>query len=55
MHSRNFGAIFDGLGFGVPMVKLHSEMMGGGLHIQSLPGHSTTALVYIEKHGNAEW
>ena len=54
-YSRNFGATFDGLGFSVPMVELHAQMMGGGLQISSLPGHSTTAVVRIALRGDNAW
>jgi len=54
-YSRNFGATFDGLGFGVPMVDLHATMMGGGLQINSLPGHSTSAVIRLAQRGGNAW
>jgi len=42
-------------GFGVPMVELHAETMGGGLQITSMPGQSTAALIRMARRGDTEW
>ena len=54
-YSRNFGAQFDGLGFGVPMVRLHAQLMGGGLAVGSVPGHGTHTFVTLQCDGANLW
>ncbi|GAB5356573.1 hypothetical protein AAMO2058_000301600 [Amorphochlora amoebiformis] len=49
-YSRQFGAAFDGLGFGVPMSRLYAELMGGSLSLVVRPGQGTAAFIVIAKN-----
>ena len=35
--------------------EIHSQMMGGGLQIGSMPGESTSALIRLARRGGNEW
>jgi anti-sigma regulatory factor (Ser/Thr protein kinase) len=38
---------YEGTGLGLPLAKELVEMHGGGLHIESAPGHGTTATIVM--------
>eukprot|EP00466_Bigelowiella_natans_P011345 jgi/Bigna1/72174/fgenesh1_pg.18_\ len=53
-YSRQFGAAFDGLGFGLPLSRLYCDMMGGDLVLGNRPGYGCTAYITLDKHGRAQ-
>jgi signal transduction histidine kinase len=50
-YSRQFGAAFDGLGFGLPMSHAYAELTGGGLRLASRHGEGCVVFVSLSKHG----
>mmetsp|Transcript_23116 Transcript_23116/g.40894 ORF Transcript_23116/g.40894 Transcript_23116/m.40894 type:complete len:221 (-) Transcript_23116:282-944(-) len=48
-YSRQFGASFDGLGFGLPMSSLYCESMGGSLTIGVKPGKGCSVYVVANR------
>lgn len=47
----NATGLLAGLGFGLPLSRLHARYFGGGIQIISLPGLSTSAFLHVDTHG----
>jgi len=44
--------LLAGLGFGLPLSRLHARYLGGNLQVVSLPGLSTSAFLHVNTLGN---
>mmetsp|Transcript_11404 Transcript_11404/g.15968 ORF Transcript_11404/g.15968 Transcript_11404/m.15968 type:complete len:388 (-) Transcript_11404:233-1396(-) len=53
-YSRQFGAAFDGLGFGLPLSRMYAEMMGGTVVLGNRPGYGCTAYVTLSNNGESD-
>ncbi len=48
----NATGLLAGLGFGLPLSRLHARYFGGDMKIVSLPGLSTSAFLHVDTLGN---
>lgn len=44
-----------GLGFGLPLSRLHARYFGGELQLVNLPGYGVDVFIFLKKLGGQEW